>query len=241
MSTTAEDDRYAYSRAALARLALSDARRDLADRSASGVPTDTDPWSPGEHVRAARELVHLAEEVLTRAVVYERSRGTSWEAIGSELDITRQSAHTRFRDDEARWQRALLEPVKSIAGGKLRSLELPEAAYRPTAAGQQLDHWARIHCPEFGDVPAPVTGNLAPLSTIEEMNQVLAAMQHLYADPSTPPDPAERLRLAERKAALLERIAVEEGSAQAHETAAGARALVAELRSELEQSATGTE
>jgi hypothetical protein len=235
-----DDDRYAYSRAALARLALSDARRELADQAAVGVHTDSDPWAaPGEHVRAAQELVHLAEEVLTRAVIYERARGTSWEAIGSELDITRQSAHTRFRDDEKQWQDALLEPLKDIAGGRLRSLQLPEAAYRPTSAGQRLDNWVRVHCEDFAEVSAPVTGNLPTLSTIEEMNQVLAGLQHLYSDMRTPVDQAERLRLSERKAALMDRIAVEEGSAQAADAAAGAHALVAELRAELDQEAEG--
>jgi hypothetical protein len=52
---------------------------------------------------------------------------------------------------------------------------------------------------------------------------------------TTPVDRAARWRLTERKAALLEHIAVEEGTLTAIEAAAGARALATQLRTELDQ------
>ncbi|SCE46555.1 hypothetical protein GA0115236_161528 [Streptomyces sp. IgraMP-1] len=48
------------------------------------------------------------------------------------------------------------------------------------------------------------------------------------------PDPAARLRLTELKAALLDRIAVEEGRPEATVQAEEARALAAQLRAEID-------
>jgi hypothetical protein len=222
------DDRYAYSRAALARLALSYQLRDLADLAADGVPTTTDDAAePGEEVDFALALMALANEVLTRAVIYEREKGTTWETIGACFGITRQSAHEKFREAEQEWKLALVEPFYPSSGGRIRNLRLHEAAYRPTDAGRQLDEWARKHCDAEG---YPVTGSLPALSLLDELDQVLAGIQHLYRDMHAPIDEAARIRLIERKAALLDRIAVEEGRPEAAEQAAEARQLAGQLR-----------
>lgn len=224
-------DRHAYSRTALARLALCHELVDLADRATAHVPTENDKWaSPAETVGEALVLVNTAQEALTRAVLYERARGTSWEAIGEQLDITKQSAHERYRGAEAEWKEALQEPFHpSAPGARVRTLRLHPAAYEPTRAGRDLDQWARTR----GHGDHAVTANLPTLTLAEEMNQVLAALNHLYRDMHTPPDPAARLALTERKAALLDRIAVEEGRPDAAAQADEARALAAQLRAEL--------
>lgn len=69
----------------------------------------------------------------------------------------------------------------------------------------------REHIPAQGETEHPVTGHLPALSTAEEMVQVLDALRHLYRDMHTPPNPEARARLTERKAALLDRIAVKNG------------------------------
>ncbi len=37
------------------------------------------------------------EEVLTRAVLFERAKGASWKAIAEQVDMKRQSTHERYR------------------------------------------------------------------------------------------------------------------------------------------------
>jgi hypothetical protein len=231
------NDRYAYSRTALARLTFSAELRELADRAAAGVPTTNDMWArPGEVVGDALDLVHQAQEVLVRAVIYERQKHTSWEAIGEQLDMKKQSAHEKYKDAVAEWQLALQEPLyPAPPGAPVRGLRLHEAAYEPTTAGQNLDEWVREHMPTHRETDHPVTGHLPALSTAEEMVQVLDALKHLYGDMRTPPDPAARARLTERKAALLDRIAVEDGRPEAAQQAEEARALAAQLRAEAAQ------
>lgn len=215
-------DRYAYSRTALARLVLSYELRELADRAAAGVPTGSDDAAePGEEVGAALDLVQQAQEVLTRAVLFERAKGTSWEAIAEQMDVKRQSAHERYREAEQDWRDALHDPFDAHGG-----LLLPHAAYAPTEAGRSLDAWAHGH----GHGEHAVTDGLPTLDLLEEMNQVLEGLRHLYRDMHKGPDPVARLKLLERKAALLERIAVEEGRPDAAEQAAETRARIAELR-----------
>ncbi|MEH0589855.1 hypothetical protein QA942_39820 [Streptomyces sp. B21-106] len=239
--TDAEHDpaseRYAYSRTALARLALSAELRELAERAAGGIPTTNDMWAhPGETVGNALDLVHQAQEVLVRAVVYERQKHTSWEAIGEQLEMKKQSAHERFKKAVAEWQLSLQEPhYPAPPGAPVRGLRLHEAAYAPTTAGQNLDTWVREHIPAHRETDHPVTGHLPALTTAEEMVQVLDALHHLYGDRRTPPDPDARARLTERKAALLDRIAVEDGRPEAAQQAEEARALAAQLRTEAAQ------
>lgn len=223
-----EDDRYAYTHEALARLALSYELRELANRAASGVPTESDGYAyPGEAAGSALDLVEQAQKVLTRAVIYERAKRTSWEVIADKLDIRKQSAHERYRDAEQEWEAALHEPF--VANGEYRELRLHWAAHRPTVAGRDLDDWASEH--GYGE--RAVTGGLPPLSLLEELNQVLGGLNYLYRDMSSTPDPAARASLQERKAALLDRIAVEEDRPSAALQAAEARALAEKLRTEV--------
>src|SRR5215211_7484547 len=93
----AKDGLFDLPPAALARLALSQAARELSDSARHFVPTTSDRHSQGGMmVEDAARLVSAGQYVLERAVIYERERGRSWETIGEALGITRQSAHERF-------------------------------------------------------------------------------------------------------------------------------------------------
>ncbi|MFJ4700627.1 hypothetical protein ACIP5N_21385 [Streptomyces sp. NPDC088768] len=231
----ADSERYAYSPKALARLVLSYELRELADRAAGGVPTGSDDYAePGEEVADAFALVQQAQEVLTRAVLFERARHTSWEVIAEQLDMRKQSAHERYREAEQEWKDTLHAPFDPIPPGtrfRFNYLRLHEAAYEPIKAGRELDEWAKGR----GQGEHAVTGGLPTLSLLEEMGQLLDGLSHLYRDMHKRPDPVARLRLTERKAALLDRIAVEEGRPEAAAQADEARALAARLRAEIEE------
>jgi hypothetical protein len=236
-----DTERYAYSPKALARLVLSYELRELADRAAAGVPTGSDDYAePGEEVGEALALVHQAQEVLLRAVIYERARHASWEAIAEQLDMKKQSAHERYRETEQTWKDALHEPFNPMPPGArfpYEYLRLHEAAYEPIKAGRDLDEWAQ----ERGKGEHAVTGGLPTLSLLDEMGQVLDGLNYLYRNMSElgfkGPDPKARLRLTERKAALLDRIATEEGRPEAAVQAEEARALAAQLRAEIDGAA----
>ncbi|ARE79470.1 hypothetical protein B6R96_36235 (plasmid) [Streptomyces sp. Sge12] len=234
-----DSERYAYSRTALARLVLSAELRELADSAGDGVATTQDMWAhPGEVVGHALDLVRQAQEVLARAVIYERQKGTSWEAIGEQLDVKKQSAHERYKPAVEEWKLALQEPFYPAPPERpVRNRRLHDAAYAPTAAGRRLDQWVREHIPAHRETTHPVTAHLPTLTTAEELVQVLDALNHLYNDALAPPDRAARARLAERKAALLDRIAVEDGRPEAAEQAAEARARAAQLRAEADRAA----
>ncbi|WP_331751505.1 hypothetical protein OG215_40010 (plasmid) [Streptomyces globisporus] len=208
-----DTERYAYSPKALARLVLSYELRELADRAAGGVPTDSDDYAePGEEVADALALVRQAQEVLSRAVLFERARHTGWEAIAEQLDMKKQSAHERYREAEQEWKDALQVPFNPTPPGArfpYEYLRLHEAAYEPIKAGRDLD----------------------------EMGQLLDGLSHLYQDMQKRPDPIARLRLTERKAALLDRIAIEEGRPEAAAQAEEPRALAARLRAGIEGTA----
>ncbi|WP_424217804.1 hypothetical protein ACN20G_37230 (plasmid) [Streptomyces sp. BI20] len=232
-------ERYAYSPAALARLVLSHELRELADCAEAGVPTGGDAHAePGEEVEAALGLVHRAQEVLTRAVLFERAKGTSWETIAEQLEVRKQSAHERYREAEQEWKEALHAPFTPMMPPNTRVrtdyLRLHEAAYAPIEAGRSLDAWAR----ERGRGEHAVTDGLPTLSLTDEVGQLLDGLAHLYRNMRQPgfdgPDPVARLRFTERKAALLDRIAVEEGRPEAAVQADEARALAAELRAEMD-------
>ncbi|MEV6886241.1 hypothetical protein [Streptomyces sp. NPDC051135] len=235
-------DRCAYGRTALARLALSAEQRELADRALAGVPTTHDVWArPGEVVGTALGLVHHAQEVPAQAVVYERQKHTNREVIGERLDVKRLSAHERYKETVAEWQLALQQPYyPAPPGAPARGPLLQEAAYAPARAGQRLDAWVREHIPSHRETDHSVTGHLPVLNTAEEMAQVLDGLNHPYGDMCTPPDPLARARLTERKAALLDCIAAEEGRAEAAQQAEEVRALAVLLRAEARESGEGT-
>jgi hypothetical protein len=80
------EERFGFSRTALARLMVAHQQYELAVQAGAGVPTTADDYAePGEMVAEVVKLADLAEAALTCAVVYERQKGTSWEQIGQAL------------------------------------------------------------------------------------------------------------------------------------------------------------
>ncbi len=224
------DDRFAYSRQALAQIALSDIARDVAESSMVLMRTNRHDEAY-EVLSRATNLVLTAQDALRAAVVWARERHTSWEDIGEAVGgISRQSAHTRYAEAEAEWKLGLVEPIipPDRPNGQA-SARLPEAAYQPTSSLRYLDNWAAKH----GMGEQAVSSNVPPLSMLDELGNLLDAIRHLWTKP-LPRDTEDQIRLLDRKAALLDRIAAEEGRPESAELAAGARAQVAELRAQVD-------
>ncbi|RSM97069.1 hypothetical protein DMB42_46740 [Nonomuraea sp. WAC 01424] len=100
----------AYSRAALARLAVTseaaDAARGYLALAADGDHSD---HQPGDLVAAAHLLFEQARDILRDAVVCERLAGTSWETIGeAHGEISKQAAHERYGAADADFRRRAL-------------------------------------------------------------------------------------------------------------------------------------
>lgn len=55
--------------------------------------------SAAARLRAAAELIRLAQEMLTNEARYARSLGTTWAEIGDAIGTTRQNAQQRFRSN----------------------------------------------------------------------------------------------------------------------------------------------
>lgn len=233
---------------ALARLVLSDQAVDAAERAAALVTTDSDDWGEActwleMAVGARRE----AEDLVVRAVVFERQRGTTWEQIGDHLGITRQSAQARYGQAVTEWDDGLHAPYGAEDTGQLpRRPDLPDAACNPQKAGARLDTWSRTWNQGFEtrlkDLERPVTGKLRALELRDEVGMVIAEARWSTGRPLRAQDPGEEY-LAEYedwKASVYERIAATEGNNQdAADIAAGCRARAAERRARIAAAATG--
>ncbi|GAU65562.1 hypothetical protein SSP35_01_09060 [Streptomyces sp. NBRC 110611] len=77
---------------------------------------------PGELIAQAVKLRELADTLVERAVVAERSLNTSWEAVGQELGVTKSTAHTRYSAATTSAQREL-PPGEDLGACALQALE----------------------------------------------------------------------------------------------------------------------
>lgn len=167
---------------ALARLALSDQAVGAAVAAEDLVHTVNDgQGGPLYWLDRAVLALREAEELVTRAVIYERARGTTWEQIGEQFRITKQSAQARYNDDVARWEAGLHAPFGADDNGDGKPntrLTVPNITYnyRPDDDGPHLDGWARDRCvfPHNGYVERPVTGNLPELTVSQELGMIAA-------------------------------------------------------------------
>ncbi len=135
-----------HPRRALARLAVSESARQLAERATNAlVPTGSDSrGDAAEEVQIAYQLVDDARELLTRAVIEARERGVSWETIGAEHgEITRQSVQERYGPALADWDDALDQPWQR--SGAFVSSRLPDGLVEPERTAARLDAWAAAH------------------------------------------------------------------------------------------------
>ncbi|MCL3998216.1 hypothetical protein [Streptomyces lavenduligriseus] len=70
-----------------------------------------DQAQAGDYVRRVG-LLHANDELMERAVVAERVRGTSWEVLAEALRVTPEEAEEKWGGAEARWRRGT--PVTSV-------------------------------------------------------------------------------------------------------------------------------
>lgn len=156
--TPYDDERRAYSREALARLALSDRAVGLSEAAGGLAVTRYDTYTGfGGRVSEALELARGAEGLLARAVVYERERGSSWEDIARYLGVEAVAAQERFSPDLEQWNTAFDVPYRLDETGRKRIPQLPTAAYDPRNACRRLDLWANVRL-SFDDKHAVSAG-----------------------------------------------------------------------------------
>jgi hypothetical protein len=195
-----------HPRRALARLALSHAATELADRAAALVPTVSDGYArPGEHTEQADQLAAIAREVLDRAVVFDRDRGASWADVGAALDVTRQTAHERFAPVLTEWESGLDEPWSA---GPIRNSRLPEGAADPARAAARLDTWCAAHAlasarnlaEQNGIADRMVSAGLPTHTETSEAASLLRQANHITERGATP---EQRAAFEARKAAVL--------------------------------------
>ncbi|MDQ0798187.1 hypothetical protein [Streptomyces sp. B1I3] len=215
---TTADLPHPYTPAALARLMLSDAHREVAETALARIGTGDDSSStvtPGDFVREAADLIRLAEEAQRRAVIYERERGTSWEEIGEALGITRQSAHTKFAQRVKTWREPLANPERRHHDCTPDDRRIPYGArYAPGSAvpangsaektAHELDRWLRRH-DGAADQEDPVSGSLPRYSTIQMVTLVHEAAHRMRMDHLVP-DPQEEADMWDFSADLQERM-----------------------------------
>ncbi|RBQ18526.1 hypothetical protein DP939_18665 [Spongiactinospora rosea] len=171
----------AYSQAALARITLSHIARDIADAARRLVPTTEDHYaSDGDHIRAAADLLAQARQLLEYAVTYERAKGLDWDRIAAKIDDTGQDYAKAERD----WRMHIL--------GAWLNPEYAERAYiTPDRLAQglaDLDQWTG------SDEPAPVSGNLPPMTTAERAELIAQARALIE---QAPPDDSPDARMFE--------------------------------------------
>lgn len=135
-----------YTPEALARLVLSQAAADLARDAGTLVVTRNDADTGlGGRASEARQLVEHAEELLARAVVFERERGASWEDIARYLDLDPRAVEQRYAPELAQWSEALAEPCLFDEARRRYVRRLPFAAQDPDCTRRELDLWAHFH------------------------------------------------------------------------------------------------
>ncbi|MEV0589758.1 hypothetical protein [Nonomuraea sp. NPDC050310] len=241
-----------YTNQSLAQLALASAAQELAERATSRVAIY---HRPDNAVEDAAAMVRQAQRVLERAVIAQREAGISWEEIGAQLDITKQSAHSRFAAVVEEWEKALSRPlvIEEMWGiGGLQTYvgsRMPDGTARPEETAAYLDRWALAHAaadgrePPGSDSERPVSGGMVRMDPLAELMGSLIHRSAALRDEFMGPPPHLMAEIAERRAALWEQVATEGGvggrpvrdarkyAAEERESAADYRAQDAHLRS----------
>jgi hypothetical protein len=203
-----------YPRRALARLALSAAYRKVADFAAGGVPTVSDEFGdPWDYVDHAARLVAMAQDVLSRAVLYARERGGTWPTIAEALDITVERARDQHTATMDRWEDALDQPWER--SGRFLSSRMPDGTTDPDATIADLDQWCLRHLDEHsgarhnarhdGIEDRMVSVTLPQHTPLTEMNSLTRTAAYLTARGAEATH-AERDAYQARKTALLARL-----------------------------------
>jgi len=210
----------AYSRTALARLALSAAAQELADLLTNGlVPTVSDNYGrPYDTAEVVHRVVRLAEQVRDRGVVYARERGGSWQDIaeGFGAEDEQKEIQERYEPVVAEWDDVLTVPwepghgiSKDGAGALVWFSRLPNGAADPDFTAGYLDMWCARHVDRAvrdnaehdGISDRMVSANLPAHTDITQLNRELRVSARLYQDRVPQTDP-QFVAHRERKAAI---------------------------------------
>ena len=211
---------------------------ELADTARGLVSTYADGYAHGgELVEAAARVLGDAKQLLELAVAYERRRGTSWEIIGENLGVSRQAAHDRFAEAEARLAEEILRDwllsddpsYPASEWDRFGFAGLHEGITDTAKTAERLDWWVTRNLqPEDGlahhgedepDRQRPVSHHLPPLDIGEHSAMVLAAVTMLSRRIGIFPDDLDAWRqetrqlelgLARRKIEFYERALAEE-------------------------------
>jgi len=130
------------------------------------------------HPRSAGRL-GATLQIGEAAVIADRTRGASWQAVAEALDVPAECARNRFAEREREFREALLFPHRYAENGCLGYTVAPYAVEEPDRVREQLDAWVVEHRRSSGpdrDEPQPVTRGLAARSTswiTERIGQVL--------------------------------------------------------------------
>jgi hypothetical protein len=193
----------------LARLAHAKAARELSDTARAEVATHGDQEAEeGDFINRALRLVYEAERVLELAVVLERERGASWEAIGLALgSITRQSAHGRYAAGHHEFLEALMFPVRRDPGQAWGRSVLPDGLDDPAHTASRLDAWSIRHREPHepgAEQISPVSAGLRRDGLHESETNLLGRMEAIVGSGGLPAgvdaDTAARM-LSERRVA----------------------------------------
>uniref|UniRef100_UPI003F4948FD hypothetical protein n=1 Tax=Nonomuraea sp. CA-252377 TaxID=3240003 RepID=UPI003F4948FD len=224
-------------------MALAATAQDLADFLIGFVAVWSD--SNPRPVEDAARFVRRAQELLDRAVIVEKVGGASWEDIGDTLEITRKSAHSRFRQAVEEWEEAVKRPVVvdeiyGLSGGmEARTYNrMPAGTSTPDETAAYLDRWALAHADGRDVGERPVSGGLARMSPLVEVMTLTDRSRALREEFLAPP-PYLMAEIREREAVLWERIAAGQHphrdakryAAEAREKAAAYRAQDAHAKS----------
>jgi hypothetical protein len=202
------DEDSPYTEVSRAQVVLAATAQELADYARGFVRVYDDRPSALLVDDAARAVVK-AQALLRAAVVAARAAHVSWEDLGGALDITKQSAHQRYAEDERQWKEALDRPEAVNEIGQ-RYSRLPYGAENTAAVAARLDEWALRHrqpTDVTGPHPqAPVSGGLRKMGPFDEQLDLHRRLRILWDDHIVPP--AELVAaLHEREAVLAERLA----------------------------------
>jgi hypothetical protein len=208
------DDTAPWTDATRARLAVSMAAQELADSLAGWVPISPNELSTsGSRRRSstldatsmddAERLRSMIDSFIVAVAVYEVIAGATFEMIGEDLGISRQSAHARYADAVADFKARLAEPYGVHERTGMRFKRLPPGADDPDYWGPRLDAWYRQHRrdsdPHQGE--HPVTGGMTRLHPHLELMDLQARRYALMTKHILPPA-EEILPIAERELVL---------------------------------------
>ncbi|MBY8341107.1 hypothetical protein LXH13_36925 [Streptomyces spinosirectus] len=172
-----------FSDAARARLAMAYEACELSDLARAAVPigerelrrdgTPGTPGAPGAALARAAQVLLAARRLLDAAVVFERTRGATWDAVGSATGTSAHTARKRFAQAETRFRQALHSPESPGAMGVTDPATVPGATTapdhltwwrshlirHPLEAALDLDDWVLRHKEGDDDLgAAPVSG-----------------------------------------------------------------------------------